>query len=119
MLKCVCVFAVWSSGNQPDDPSDSDSDSEEQVDFRINDWLIFHMDRNVSARTTLLVQLCPQGGCLLGCAPAGHVRHYLTANICFCTCPSGELWETFWTFTLSFVLCVCACVLLPGCSAGV
>lgn len=59
----VCVCA----GTQLDGTSDSDSDTEDQIDFKINDWLIFQMDRNVSGqqlfhstgvRTTVLVPLC-------------------------------------------------------------
>lgn len=44
---CVGVDVVC-SGTQLEGTSDSDSDTEDQVDFRINDWLIFQMDRNVS-----------------------------------------------------------------------
>lgn len=60
---CVCGWA----GTQLDGTSDSDSDTEDQIDFKINDWLIFQMDRNVSeqqlfhstgVRTTVLAPLC-------------------------------------------------------------
>lgn len=62
LLLCVCGCA----GTQVDGTSDSDSDTEDQIDFKINDWLIFQMDRNVSeqlfyrtgVRTTVLVPLC-------------------------------------------------------------
>lgn len=62
MLLCVCVCGC--AGTQLDGTSDSDSDTEDQIDFKINDWLIFQMDRNVSeqqlfhstgVRTTVLV----------------------------------------------------------------
>eukprot|EP00066_Takifugu_rubripes_P013439 XP_011602705.1 PREDICTED: probable ATP-dependent RNA helicase YTHDC2 [Takifugu rubripes] len=37
-----------SAGTQLDGTSDSDSDTEDQIDFKINDWLIFQMDRNAA-----------------------------------------------------------------------
>lgn len=105
----MCVFGVWSSGNQPDGPSDSDSDSEEQVDFRINDWLIFHMDRNVSARTTLLVQLCPQGSVFWGalqqdmsCTTSQQISAFVPVPQESCGKLSGPL--------PSPLSCVCVCV---------
>lgn len=60
----VCVGGC--AGTQLDGTSDSDSDTEDQIDFKINDWLIFQMERNVSeqqlfhstgVRTTVLVPL--------------------------------------------------------------
>lgn len=63
----VCVGVCVCAGTQLDGTSDSDSDTEDQIDFKINDWLIFQMDRNVSkqqffhsagVKTTVLVPLC-------------------------------------------------------------
>lgn len=98
---CVCGCA----GTHLDGTSDSDSDTEDQIDFKINDWLIFQMDRNVSEQ-----QLFHSTG----------VRTTDSSTLY----SSVVLWKRFWTlfymnaFNPLFVLIFHVFILSPVCSAG-